>query len=448
MRALILALGLTASAAWAIGPHEILLLVNGASDESVTLGARYARERGIPQINLVSLDIPLADDGHARVGVTPAEFEQRIWTPAVNAVAARGIGDHILAWVFSTEFPVRVDTDPPVSVQGLVFARNRMPAAARIRDGKWESPLFGGPPNEKQAGSRPQTFDTFRDWLGEDMPIPSMMLGYTGERGNDADAVRACLERGRESVATAPRGTVYFVTNADVRSTCREWQYRGVVRELARLNVAAAITNALPVGRGDVIGLMTGAADLDPARGLRYRPGALGDHLTSAAAVFDQAHQTKVTAWIAAGATAAAGTVTEPMSIWMKFPHARLFVYYASGGTAIESYYQAVRCPMQTMVLGDPLAAPWSVRDEATVSGPSRVKRGEPASFSAEARSGDGLPFVSWVWLMDGRIAGRGQRLTLETSALETGTHAVRAVGRTTGLQRRQAFDEVSLEVL
>lgn len=435
-----------AASSHAIGPHEVLLLVNGASAESASIGAGYARDRGIPPLNVVSLDIPLVD-GHAPVAMTAAAFGSLIWTPATNAIRSRGI-EHVVAWVFSTEFPARIDCDPPVSLQGLVFARNRMPPPDRVNDGMYESPLFAGPVNDKGAGRRPQTLDVMADWLREEMPVPSMTLGFTGPRGNAPADVRRCLERGRTSFATAPTGTVFFVTSGDVRSKCRDWQFAGAARELRSLGVGSVVTDVFPSRCPSVAGIMTGASEVDPGRGNVFLPGSIGEHLTSLAAAFDSAHQTKVSAWIEAGACASAGTVCEPRSIWTKFPDARLFVYYASGCCAIESFYQSVRSPLQLMVVGDPLACPWGKRDVARVEGPARVRKGDRAAFSLRVESADARPFVAFLWLLDGHPRGGGDRFDLDTAGLPAGHHTLRGIGRTAGTFRRQAFAEVDVEVL
>jgi hypothetical protein len=439
-------LAVAAAPAFALGPHEVLLLVNEASTESVSIGSAYARDRGIPPTNVVPLNIPL-EEGHAPVAIATGAFERLIWTPATNAVVARGI-QHVVAWVFSTEFPVRVECDPAVSVQGLVFTRNRMPPADLVRNGRYESPLFSGPLNEKGAGNRPQTLDTMADWLGGGAPVPSMSLGYTGRRGNTAAEVRRCLDRGRQAFATAPTGTVYFVTNDDVRSKCRDWQFPGAARELRSLGVRAAVTGSFPVRCSSLAGLMVGAAEVDCGQGNTFVPGAIAEHLTSLAAAFDQEPQTKVSAWISAGACASAGTVTEPMSIWTKFPEARLFVYYASGCTAIESFYQSVRSPLQLMVLGDPLACPWGVRDRAVLNGPRSVRRGDKAAFELAVESGDGRPFIAFLWLLDGRPHDGDAMMRLDTAGLAGGRHVLRGIGRTAGILRRQAFAEIEVDIL
>jgi len=42
-----------------------------------------------------------------------------------RAIRERGLSDHILAWAYSIDLPVRVRTDPLVSITGLTFVRNQ-----------------------------------------------------------------------------------------------------------------------------------------------------------------------------------------------------------------------------------------------------------------------------------------------------------------------------------
>jgi hypothetical protein len=70
--------------------------------------------------------------------------------------------------------------------------------------------------------------------------------------------------------------------------------------------------------------------------------------------------------WIASGATASHGTVSEPCNHVQKFPHPQvLLLHYLQGSTAIEAYWKSVAWPQQSLFIGDPLAAPFAVPDSA-----------------------------------------------------------------------------------
>jgi hypothetical protein len=293
------------------------------------------------------------------------------------------------------------------------------------------------------------SLDVFREWLGGDMPLPAMMLGVTGERGNRVVEVIAALRRGLDSDGVRPTGTVYFVTSGDIRSQCRQWQFPVARQELGRRGVEVSITNAFPEGQRDVLGLMMGAADVEPGRVGKYLPGSMAEHLTSIAGNFHDAGQTKLSAWIAAGASLTAGTVTEPMSIWMKFPSAIFYVHYADGCTALESFCQSVRCPLQLLMVGDPLASPWASRGmTVSLAGLDDVVSGGSIRVTASVDiPGGGRP-RSVYFLLAGRVAGRGHEILLDTGPLGSGKHTLRAVADRGGTLREQAFVEKEFSVM
>ena len=93
-----------------------------------------------------------------------------------------------------------------------------------------------------------------------------------------------------------------------------------------------------------------------------WMPGALADHLTSVGGVLSgQDSQSTVLEWIASGATASHGAVSEPCNHLQKFPHPQLLLlHYMQGSTAIEAYWKSVAWPQQSLFVGEPLAAPFA----------------------------------------------------------------------------------------
>lgn len=408
----------------------------------------YCRLRQIPDINLLALD--LGDQHGEKVArMSPYSFTERIWAPAQQALRERGIADHILAWVYSTHFPFRIDSSPPVSLQGLTFVRNRMPQATDISRGTYQSLLFAGPDHPGGNGFAPQTFDSAQLLLREDMPLPNMTLGWTGTPGgNTMQEVLAMLRHGKDADQTAPDGTVYFVISDDIRSKARLWQFESAAESLRRMGVQAVVTNVMPDQLSGILGIMAGTPNVEPATVGSFAAGAMADHLTSFAGALDSTHQTKMTRWIAAGASGTAGTVCEPMSYWTKFPHARFYNHYRMGCTMIESFFQAVRCPLQLMIIGDPLAAPWAPEAALRIAG---VEEGEVIT---DARSIDlhiqapcGTHYSRFVYLIDGRIAAEGNAFALDPATLSPGIHTLRAVAYQVGFVRSQVFDTVRFEV-
>jgi len=443
--ALFIVLGLPCRV-FGLGPHEILLLANADSVDSVRVAKEYARLRGVPEQNLVRLSMP-RELGRAAAALKPADFTRLIWLPANRQARRRGIEDHILAWVYSVDFPVRIAVKPEISIQRLTFLRNRLPDPDEVEKGTYASPLFAGPLNIAGKAHESQTLDVLRLWLRNEMPLPSMMLGVSGPRGNTVEEILECLRRGAASDGGMPEATVYFGKGRDIRSTCREWQYGTARRELFRLGVRSAVAATPPRDADDIIGIFMGAANVIPPRG-RYLPGCIAEHLTSASAVFHSDHQTKLTAWIKTGATASAGAVTEPYSNWKKFPCAHVYVHYARGCTVLESFFQAIRCPLQILLVGEPLAAPWGPKAEVSIGGLGTDPLAGTVALTAEVSATNPVELYGRiVWLVDGRPAAEGRRFEWDTAGAPNGVHRVRAVACRTGFIRSQAFRELEIEV-
>jgi hypothetical protein len=197
---------------------------------------------------------------------------------------------------------------------------------------------------------------------------------------------------------------------------------------------------------------MAGAESLPglASNSFHFLPGAIAEHLTSFGAVFDNNSQTKITEWIRAGATASAGTVTEPYANWVKFPHARVFAHQVAGCTTLESLTQAIRCPLQILLLGDPLASPWAPRSSITLQGLTNSLLTQPTVLTANIAARDGDVFNRFMFLIDGKTvqaAGISPKTTLMPDTLSTGPHTVRVVAYKVGSVRAQIFTETTFEV-
>ena len=220
--------------AFALGPHELLLLVNANSPRSIEIANHYAHLRGIPAANIVQLALPPSATSAAAY-LTREQFTQAIWEPAQAALRDRRIGDHILAWVYSADFPVLITGEPQLSLTGLTFVRNQVPDPELIRKGVPVSRLFAGPgPDLKQRGI-PRTLEQYAMALGTNLPLPSMMLAHTGARGESVDQALRRLHQAARLNGTPLSGSVFFLTSDDVRTTCRSWQFEDAAQELKAL---------------------------------------------------------------------------------------------------------------------------------------------------------------------------------------------------------------------
>jgi uncharacterized protein (TIGR03790 family) len=417
-------------------PHRVAVLVNENSQDSKKAANFFMALHGVPGGNRIDLNLPESIVTN-RAECSPEEFMRYIYEPAQKTIEARGLTNQVLAWVYSVDFPIRVVTASndrqQMSLMGLTFTRGIVPSLEMIEKGQFMSPLFAGPVNEGGPKNPSRSFDIWQGGLKEKMPLPSMMLGYTGENGTDVDTVLRCIQNGllaRQSGVDKP--ILLVKTDDKARSGPREWQYADVKAELtARKGVVEIYTNQ-PSARTGLMGVLTGAATVKPSAFGTFAPGAFAEHLTSWSAEF-QKPQTKCTEWLKAGATVTAGMVSEPYNAWVKFPHARFFVHYNSGCSAMESLYQSILSPVQVLLLGDPLSQISGIPVEIKTIGLSKeISSSLDSAFVAEAK----FPIpakVLYSALLDGKQIKEADNISLIELPFKTigdGYHEVRIIAQ------------------
>ncbi len=436
---------LTMRTAGALGPHELLVIVNERSRESWEIAREYAALRGVPPENIVAVEVP-ESALRAEADLSLDEFERHIRAPAVAAMRSRGIDDRILAWVYSADLPARVRAEPVVSLHGATLVGGRLPESGLIATGLWISALFRGPSSPTAPALPSASLEQLKLHPAARPLTPAMSLTWSGARGLDRDSTLALLRRSTAAGPAWASGTVYLVTGTDIRARSRQWQFEAAAREMSALGLRAVVISNFPAGARDVSGIMVGLASPEPRRVGAFLPGAVADHLTSLAAVFHGAAQTKRIAWLDAGACAAAGTVTEPYAIWMKFPSARLFAHLARGCTVLEAYYQSVASPLQLFMVGDPLVAPRASPPRVKVK---RLPEGAPNVLEFEASAEPPANGDAVLFLLDGRTVAlqTSPRLRLDASSLAPGHHRLRAVVLRGEEVRVQGFAEIGFDV-
>ena len=214
--------------------------------------------------------------------------------------------------------------------------------------------------------------DSTRPW--DDLQVrPSMMLG-----AETLAEAKVLIDRGVHADGTRPAGDGYLMNTSDrVRSLrwpdfAKAAATPGVHFELVdhRKGGADALT-----GRTGVLFYFTGLPRTPDLATNTYRPGAVGDSLTSSGGVLGSAtQQTTVLEWLKAGLTGTYGTVEEPFAVAEKFPKVSVLAdHYTRGATLIEAYWKSVQHPGQGLFVGEPLARPfadrprWSTEGEAAV---------------------------------------------------------------------------------
>jgi uncharacterized protein (TIGR03790 family) len=459
----------TASARAGGGPENLFLVVNASSPDSVAVANAYAALRGIPPINVLMLPWQGSTES-----ISIAAFRSDLLDPVLQAIDGRRLAPQISCVVYSSDFPWRIDFAEEMPEALAAQQMYKYPSGSltgmtmlygAVRSGKgpvWLDPQSNRYYRPLDAEGVPKSTDGFRGWHRYDARgevvedagnryLLSVMLGVTAGRGNSVTEIVRGLEASAAADGTMPSGTIYFVTNDDVRTKTRSPAFPPVVRALEALGVHAEIVSGvLPSAKRDVAGLMMGTPDFDwPASKSTIVPGAICENLTSLGGIFTPtASQTPLSVFIRAGAAGSSGTVIEPYALQAKFPHPAIHVHYARGATLAEAFYQSLQAPYQLLVVGDPLCRPWATIPQVKVvtagdgdglaandvlSGRIELlpqatvaERKPPRESVTEAAGIDRFTlFIDGVQLAQCRP---GERLPFDTAQLADGHHELRVV--------------------
>jgi uncharacterized protein (TIGR03790 family) len=334
---------------------QLGLVINLSDPYSVAVGEYYARRRGLTDSQILRTRLPV----RGRLAMT--EFEGL--KTAIDARFGPSIQALALAWVL----PFAVECQSITGVLALGFDPR---LCSRTCERDTRSPYYNA------STGRPYTAFGWR---------PSMLLAAPG-----VEQARALIDRGVASDSSLGlRGGLpvhaHFMVTGDSARNARMPNFPppGLLRSkqtqvhvdagevpdavLARTDGRASDGSVAASSPGAVLLVETGLARLPALRNGGWAPGAVADHLTSFGGVLDQdTGQTNVLAWIASGATASYGAVSEPCNHPQKFPHPQmLLLHYLQGATVLEAYWKSVAWPRQGVFVGEPLAAPFAPRRDS-----------------------------------------------------------------------------------
>ena len=377
------------------GAENVLVVVNQNSHDSLTIANHYIKFRNIPPLNVVYLDWQ-GNDSHC----TGEEFREQIFKPLITQLNERKISLQIDYIVYSAGFPWRIDlrddlkeTELPkqfAPYASLTGATYLWPYVIQKKPGIVipEVNFYVPPPARVNAQKCQQLEDVesraFRSryaWNAErqksDDPqlgqryFISSMLGVTVERGNTVPEILQYLHSAAEVDARQPQETFYFMRRGrNPRTTPRQDCFEVVANQLRAAGAQVQILDgALPQG-ATVQGLMTGVGRYDlEEQQVTIARGAFCDDLTSYGGEFSNPHQTKLSAFLRAGAAGSSGTVIEPYNFQAKFPLPSIHLHYYRGCSLGEAFYQSVQGPYQILLVGDPLCQPWAKPPEVKLTG-------------------------------------------------------------------------------
>ena len=317
---------LASSPAWGIDQRHLALVVNTEDPLSVAIGEYYAEKRAIGFQNVARVSfIP-------KPSLTREEFE------GIKAQVDAQLRPHVQALALAWTAPWKVECMSITSAFAFGFDAG--------------SCSWGCKPTPPSRYFNAKTSHPFRD-LGI---RPAMLLAAA-----TLEEAKALIDRGVAADGTRPEGTAYLLKTKDGARNVRARGY-GLAEKAAKGRLAVKVVEAPALTyRTDVLFYFIGSAIVTGLETVRFRPGAIADHLTSSGgSLADRGGQSTALQWLEAGATASYGAVVEPCNLPAKFPHPAVAIaHYLDGETLIEAYWKSVRMPGQGVFVGEPLAAPF-----------------------------------------------------------------------------------------
>jgi uncharacterized protein (TIGR03790 family) len=375
--------------------RNVLVVANEQVPGSVQIAEEYAAARAVPEGQLLRLRVSPGEE------VLRADYERQIQSPISAWLASRSLQDRILYIVLAKGVPHKISGSSgrqgtAASVDSeLALLYRRLTGIAVPIIGPIANPYFAGTADPLTAAKRfdRRTYDTY---------LVTRLDGF-----NVADAL------GLIKLGVSPTKEGRIVLDAPV--TARDPRV-GWVEEIASRLAAGAFAGRVMLettGRAiqnetGVLGYVSWGSN-DPALYVRHPnltfvPGALASmFLSSDARTFVEppagwkpgpvlpqnayagSSQTLVADLIRSGVTGVAGQVSEPYLDGAIRPDI-LFDAYLKGFNLAESFYLAMpSLSWQTVIVGDPLCAPFQT-SELTTADPEPPIDPEtelPARFAA-----------------------------------------------------------------
>jgi uncharacterized protein (TIGR03790 family) len=368
-----LALAGAASPTYAQTPENVAVVINDASPESKQVGDYYVKARAIPAENVIHIQTAPEDV------VQPAAFVATIHQPIAQALGKANLQDRILYIVLTKGIPLRIagtggQDGTMASVDSeLTLLYRRMTGNTAPTRGRVDNPYF--------LGTKPLTGAKLFTHRDQDVFLVSRLDAFT------VDEAKALVDRAGR---TAREGRIVLdQRDALVNRLGEDWLGLAAQRLTKDGQGERVLLETTPKPARDVSPVMGyfSWGSTDPQNRVRqvkmdFVPGAIAATFVSTDARtfkeppaawmplnleerstwFAGSPQSLVGDLIREGVTGAAGQVSEPYLQSAVRPDI-LFPAYLAGFNLVEAFYLAIpHLSWQTVVIGDPLCAPFARR--------------------------------------------------------------------------------------
>jgi uncharacterized protein (TIGR03790 family) len=306
---------------------NLAVIINESDPLSVQIGEYYQRKRRIAARNVIRIAFP-----PQQTTLTPAVFKELKAT--IDAKTPAIVDAYALTWAA----PYRVGCMSITSAFAFGF-----------------NPAFcanGCKPTASNPFFNQETLHPYEDFKMR----PTMMLAAV-----NFEQAKQLIDRGVAADETFPPGTAYLLNTTDKARNVRSQFYDLIASHMPYRFEIQQVKGDVLENKNDVMFYFTGLVMVEKLNTLRFRPGAIADHLTSQGGQLTDSHQMSSLRWLEAGATGSYGAVVEPCNYPQKFPYPGIVMQaYLNGSTLLESYWKSVAWPGQGVFIGEPLARPFA----------------------------------------------------------------------------------------
>jgi uncharacterized protein (TIGR03790 family) len=364
LRAAVCCAGLAASLlygapAQAQSAENVAVVINDASPASQKIGEYYIAKRGIPASNVIHINTTQDESVDRRTYATAIEWPIRV------RIAQEQLHDRLLYLVLTKGVPLRLTgsggrfgTFGSVDAE-LTFLYRRMTGQAVPPVGAIDNPYFLS--GKELSEARPFTHRE------QDLFLVTRLDGYSVE-----DAL-ALIDRG---TGQAVQGDIVLTTEQPPRTPAvSDWLSTTASRLATQPNAPRVViqTTSAPADERPMFGYFASSTDSISGQSLdrmHFVPGSLAVRFADAdARTFREPTNVRRASQglrdlllgdlIRAGATGGAGFVGDPMGGSIVRPDI-LFPAYVAGFNLAEAFYMAMpHLSRRTVVIGDPLCAPY-----------------------------------------------------------------------------------------
>ncbi|MBI2842988.1 MAG: TIGR03790 family protein [Armatimonadetes bacterium] len=403
------------------GPKSVLVVQNTRSRVSADIAAYYVRMRGIPKSNLCAITCSTNEI------VSKQECETKIVAPIREFLKKPEIADRIHYIVLTKGVPLGADygyKSGPLSVTSILTC-----VAANVTE-----PITNpyGPTAQQPVEAA----------FSYDIPLGARLYLVTRLDAYTVEDVHRMINR---SIFAVPFGHVALDRRVVDESNTG---YVALNDRLATANYALE-SMGVPTTYDDshlflgwmqnLIGYFSWGSN-DPSftfpayTSNSFQPGSIADtYVSTSGRTFDrpaESGQSLIADLIPAGACGVSGYVSEPYSYYTTRPEV-LFDRYIKGYNVAESFYAA--CPelfWKSVVVGDPLMAPFATPPSVFILNSSETPITGLATLSVSAFDWSGVSKVEFYFddRLIGIAAAKPYSITLDTTQYTVGPHLIEAI--------------------